>query len=258
MRLKDAAGWNQTEQDWRNVMTVEPRGCFGIDCDGTLAATATAVRFGKELGWIGMVLTHPEYRRRGLARRLMEHSIEYLEREGVPWIKLDATDMGRPLYALLGFEDECAVERWARPPAGCEGVELVPAADLPFELDAEAFGARRAVLLRLLACSGEVTTHREGYAMGRAGSKAAYFGPSVARAPETARDLLRWFLARHGGETVYWDLLPGNAQAKRLAEEFGFAPLRRLVRMSRPGAGSARPFTHNDCCVFAIAGFEYG
>ena len=80
----------------------------------------------------------------------------------------------------------------------------------------------------------------------------------MARAPETARGLLRWFLARHSGQTVYWDVLPGNAQAKALAEEFGFAPLRRLVRMARPGVRDARPFAHNDGCVFAIAGFEYG
>ena len=135
------------------------------------------MRFGKDLAWIGMVLTHPDYRRRGLARRLMEHSIEYLERVGVRWIKLDATDMGRPLYALLGFEDECAVERWARQPGECEGAELVPAAELPLELDAEAFGAGRGALLRLLACSSTVATHREGYAMGRAGIEGGVLRP---------------------------------------------------------------------------------
>lgn len=258
MRLKDAAGWNQTEQDWRNVMAVEPAGCFGVECEGTLAATGTAVRFGRELAWIGMVLTHPDYRRRGLARRLMEHAIGYLEREGVEWIKLDATDMGRPLYEQLGFVAECGVERWARPPGECQGVAPDRDAELPFDLDREAFGACRAPLLRLLAESGPVAVHREGYAMGRAGTKAAYFGPSVARRYETARDLLGWFLSRHAGETVYWDLLPANAAAKGLAEEFGFAPLRRLVRMARPGARERRPLVHNDGCVFAIAGFEYG
>ena len=28
MRLKQAAGWNQTEQDWVNVMALEPEGCW--------------------------------------------------------------------------------------------------------------------------------------------------------------------------------------------------------------------------------------
>ena len=43
MRLKEAAGWNQTEQDWRNLLHLAPDGCFGIDVNGVLAATTTAV-----------------------------------------------------------------------------------------------------------------------------------------------------------------------------------------------------------------------
>jgi hypothetical protein len=93
--------------------------------------------------------------------------------------------------------------------------------------------------------------------MGRAGTRAAYFGPCVSRTPEAARQLLRWFLAQHPGEAVYWDLLPGNAAAAELAGEFGFAPLRRLMRMARPGLPGAG-FIRNDCHTFAIAGFEYG
>ena len=74
------------------------------------------VCYGADLAWIGMVLTLPEFRGRGLARKLMEHSIAYCERRGVGWAKLDATDMGAPIYAKLGFEPECAVERCLREP----------------------------------------------------------------------------------------------------------------------------------------------
>ena len=28
MRLKEAAGWNQTEEDWLRLLRLEPRGCF--------------------------------------------------------------------------------------------------------------------------------------------------------------------------------------------------------------------------------------
>ena len=68
MRLKEAAGWNQTEADWRNVLTLAPESCFGIECDGELRATTTAICYGRELAWIGMVLTDPAYRGRGFAR----------------------------------------------------------------------------------------------------------------------------------------------------------------------------------------------
>lgn len=259
MRLKEAANWNQTRQDWINVMRVSPHGCFGIDVDGELAASATAVCFGSRLAWIGMVLTAPEHRGKGLARRLMEHSIEWIERQGVDWIKLDATDMGRPLYAKLGFEDECAVERLGREPGGEIAMPEPPpiAADALYELDREAFGADRAELLQLIAPMGCVTAG-SGYAMGRPGSKAAYFGPCVARDADSARQLLQWHIARHPGQKVFWDVLETNPAARELAAEFGFTPLRRLIRMVRPGRPDARPLPHEDRLVFAIAGFEYG
>jgi GNAT superfamily N-acetyltransferase len=255
MRLKEAAGWNQTEADWLHVLRLAPQGCFCVDVEGELAATATAVCYGSELGWIGMVLTHPEHRGKGLARKLMEHALEYLEGRAA-CIKLDATDMGRPLYGKLGFEDESPIERWARPGR----VGFSPrASSLPLsrsleELDRKAFGADRSELLSVLA-SIECTALPHGYAMGRAGSKATYLGPCVAQTSDEARKLVAGFLDRHAGETVYWDLLPQNVEAVRIAQESGFSPLRKLVRMARPGSA---PFPHDDRLVYAIAGFEYG
>jgi len=255
MRLKDAAGWNQTEADWRNLFQLAPEGCFGIDIDGALAATTTAVTFGRELAWIGMVLTHPDHRGKGLARRLMEHALLYVDGRA-DCVKLDATDMGRPLYQKLGFEDECAVERWARPgatgftPRGTSGA-LSPAVE---ELDRQAFGADRSQLLAMLTEIESIATG-DGYAMGRAGSKATYFGPCVAQTSATARRLIDTFLARRPEEAIYWDILSQNTEALRIAQETGFQPVRKLVRMVRPAGAK---FRHDDKLVYAIAGFEYG
>jgi GNAT superfamily N-acetyltransferase len=257
MRLKEAAGWNQTEQDWRRVLQMEPEGCFGLLCDGVLVATTTAVCYGRELAWIGMVLTDPAYRGRGFARRLMERALEFCEERGAQWIKLDATDMGRPLYSKLGFEDEAPVERWTLPKSEAAGRTLDSfAPDLA--MDRAAFGADRAALLESLASEEAASAPGEGYAMGRAGSNAAYFGPCVSRSADAARHLLEWFLGLHRGESVAWDILPGNEEALRLAREFGFGRRRQLVRMVRSGSASSKPFEHNDSYVFAIAGFEYG
>jgi len=259
MRLKEAAGWNQTEEDWANLLAAEPEGCFGLDCDGALVATAAGVCFGRSLAWIGMVLTAPEYRGRGFARRLMDHTLAFLASRGVEWIKLDATDMGRPLYAKLGFEGEGPVERWCLPRvADPRPVDLPPCRVEDFaELDHAAFGADRLEILRRVAVESACIPG-EGYAMGRPGTKAPYFGPCVCRSSQAARTLLEWFLARHPGESVFWDLLPSNAEALRLAQEFGFEPRRKLVRMSLRGLPEAPSFRHDDSAVFAIAGFEYG
>jgi hypothetical protein len=94
--------------------------------------------------------------------------------------------------------------------------------------------------------------------MGRGGSLAAYFGPCVSGSPETARTLLESFLATRPNEPVFWDLLPDNAAAVQLASEFGFRPVRKLVRMARPGIPAAKPFHSDNSKVFAIAGFEFG
>ncbi len=253
--LCQTAGWNQTRQDWSNLLRLAPQGCFCIEVDSELAATTTAVCYGSELAWIGMVLTHPRYRGRGFARALMEHALEYLEQRDVGWIKLDATDMGRPLYRKLGFEDEGIIERWLR--SSGEVPNSVPrsAASIWSWLDLPAFGADRSELLNQLGQIGSAEIPDQAYAMGRPGAQAAYFGPCVSLSAGAAADLVEWFLARHGGEQVYWDLLPANSEAVHLARNFGFEPVRRLVRMARR---ETRPFMHDDSRVFAIAGFEYG
>src|ERR1041385_3750322 len=68
--LSPAAGWNQSDNDWRRLLECAPRGCFGIEVEGNLVASTTAVCYQRDLAWIGMVLTHPEYRGRGFAGRL--------------------------------------------------------------------------------------------------------------------------------------------------------------------------------------------
>jgi GNAT superfamily N-acetyltransferase len=260
MRLNQAAGWNQIPADWERLLKLEPTGCFGLETDGHLAAATTAVCFGRRLAWIGMVLTDPEYRRRGYARRLMEHALEYLEERGIAWIKLDATEMGQPLYELLGFVAEESIERWsivspATAPANrtSSGFDL----ELYRELDAAAFGADRERVLRNLAL-GEAIGLPGGFAMGRPGAKALSFGPCIARETSAAKELAEWFLSAHPGDTIFWDLLPENHSAAELATELGFECRRKLVRMTRPGKPGAAPLLFDNSLVYATAGFEYG
>jgi GNAT superfamily N-acetyltransferase len=50
------------------------------------------------------VYTDPEYRRRGIARQLMQTMIAWCQREGFARVTLHASDDGRHLYQSLGFE----------------------------------------------------------------------------------------------------------------------------------------------------------
>ena len=107
-------------------------------------------------------------------------------------------------------------------------------------MDLRAFGADRSRLLARLADSESASIPGSGFAMGRPGSRAAFFGPCVAASVDVARRFVDWFVARHAGEPVYWDLLPDNPEAALLAESVGFRRIRQLVRMARGAASAPR------------------
>lgn len=50
------------------------------------------------------VYTDPEFRRRGIARTLLQTIIAWCQREGFARVTLHASDHGRHLYESLGFE----------------------------------------------------------------------------------------------------------------------------------------------------------
>jgi GNAT superfamily N-acetyltransferase len=255
IKLTRAAGWNQIPSDWERLLALDPEGCFTLESAGQMAATTTVVCYDRELAWLGMVLTAPEFRRRGFAESLIEKALRFVECRRVATVKLDATETGIRLYRRFGFVEECEVQRWQRAPEpveGAEGLSYRP----DFLYDRTRFGADRAALLSQLAELGAASLSGEGYAMGRPGFSASYFGPCLANSPASARRLLRWFLARHGEEHVFWDLFPANKEAVRLAQEFGFSPVRRLVRMALSRTSDCAIPNHTE--VFAIAGFELG
>lgn len=233
LHLSAAAGWNQTADDWLRLLELEPEGCFGIEADGRIAASATVITYGSDVAWIGMVLTLPEYRGRGYATQLMRRCIEYCDERRIRTVRLDATEMGRPVYAKLGFVDEYEVQRRAGelPP----GEPRPPVFDL--ELDRLAFGADRRRLVE-----------KTGFS--RPGRVASYIGPVTARTAAEARDIVL-----HCGVSgpCFWDVPAANPAALDLAGNLGFQPVRRLIRMRRGPAVAERPEY-----VFALAGFEYG
>jgi GNAT superfamily N-acetyltransferase len=230
LSLSLSANWNHLEADWRRLLDLAPGSCWGIEGDGHIVASATAISYGRALAWIGMVLTLPEWRGRGFASTLLRHLMDRLD---VATLKLDATGAGHPVYEKLGFVDEAVVERWVGTLAPA------PARTFPLDLalDREAFGADRAALLKCLG-------------LGRPGRVAGFVGPIVARTVDEARERV---LACGAAGRVFWDVPLANPQAVELARGLGFQSTRRLWRM-RKGA----PITERPEYVYALAGFELG
>jgi GNAT superfamily N-acetyltransferase len=248
MFLTVAAGWNQTAEDWGRLMSIDAGGCFGAEVDGRIVATSTLLRYESKLAWLGMVLTHPNYRNQGIARELVSQCLQLaLPRT----VRLDATNEGKRLYMEMGFFEECKIERWdctAAPQVEAPKLEPVEASA---QLDREVFGVNR---IKLLQTMGSGALLEDGsYALYREGREAVYFGPCVSTSIENTRTLLMSALSKYPGRRFFWDLFPHHREVADLAREFGFVPARQLSRMVRTG----HP-TLPDPRYHAIAGFEFG
>jgi len=56
-----------------------------------------------QIGYIMNVVIAPRYRRRDIARRIMQAMLKWLAEQGIQQAALHTTEMGRPLYEELGF-----------------------------------------------------------------------------------------------------------------------------------------------------------
>jgi GNAT superfamily N-acetyltransferase len=54
--------------------------------------------------YIANIYTKPDYRSRGIARRIMNAILDWCRAEGIKGVALHASPFGRPLYESLGFE----------------------------------------------------------------------------------------------------------------------------------------------------------
>jgi GNAT superfamily N-acetyltransferase len=261
MLLKEAAGWNQTEEDWQRLLALEPNGCFAAVKDGGLVGTTTTTTYGNDLAWIGMVLVDRQQRRQGVATQLMNVAIDYLK-DKVATVKLDATALGEPVYERLGFRVESRFERWS-------GIANARNADTPrlldhddlLALDRIAFAVDRSKLIEKLiddACVPPILLRAadgtlNGYALARNGTNADYVGPVVARSPKHVELLLDQVLSELSGRRVYIDFNTECGVSTSVLSDRGFVKERDLVRMSAGArAEKTSPF------VIAMAGPETG
>ena len=265
MKLKESAGWNQTENDWRCLLEVEPHGCFAAELDGELVGTTTTTTYEDELAWIGMVLVDPERRRQGIATRLLTSALEYL-RDKVATIKLDATPAGKFVYEGFGFKTEGLIERWTRNAdlqvVGCSDTDLdVETLRELIALDRAVFKANRSKLIEILvanSCAGPIVTRTEdgnlsGYALSRRGSKADYVGPCISQDTNHVGPLLDRLLAQMTGRPVYFDFNTSSICDSAVLAERGFKKERELIRMHY-----GEPSATTSSFVIGIAGPEFG
>jgi len=243
-RLRAELGWNQTIQDWQRLLALSPEGCFAAERNGEIVGTCTSVSYANALAWIGMMMVHPASRRQGIADALLRRCVDHLRERSVRCIKLDATPMGQPLYARIGFVPEWTLTRWEHDGSR---LEVEPRQDCilpPTEkhwpaivaLDTQVSGVPRGPLLQSLAAESRRALVYEsrgsvmGFGMLRNGARASYLGPIAVR-PEVGEVLVRSLLSGHDDQPVFWDVPDLNEPASDLARRLGFSFARSLTRM---------------------------
>lgn len=264
-RLVAQAGWNQADDDWRCF--IGHGTAWAVEtADRHVIATAATLPYAG-IAWISMVLVDEAWRRRGIARGLIERCTREIHGAGLVPV-LDATPAGRTVYAGMGYRDVLGLQRWARGArrrttgAAPRGVRPLRPSDLRAiaALDAAAFGAPRPWLLQALAQrSGGFAAVAErdgavtGAVLGRPGRVATQIGPIVAPDPPVAATLLQYAAAGVPGP-VFIDALERHEAFADALEGLHFAPQRPFSRM----AWRRDALPGDTACYFAAAGPELG
>ncbi|MBE0659410.1 MAG: GNAT family N-acetyltransferase [Bryobacteraceae bacterium] len=252
LELCRAAGWNQTERDWRFFVEQTRAGCLVDELDGRVVGTSATLDYGDEFAWIAMVLVDPDVRGQGVGTRLLNESIRILA--GRKSIRLDATPAGERVYRPLGFKEEFALARYERPASASEAPACAPitGSDWPWilSLDRQAFGSRREPILRWLAQGAPDLAMATGdaYCFGRHGHRFDHIGPIVAKSAESAWQLLSAALSKCSRETV----VDAPIAHEEVLAQLGFIKQRPFLRMSL-----GEPPVFDASLNYAITGPEF-
>lgn len=240
------AGWNQLDSDWLRAMKLEPDGCFVAMIDNLPVGTTTACCFG-DTAWIAMVLVDKKNRNQGIGKRLVEHTIAFLEQKSVSTIRLDATALGQGLYQKLGFQPEYEVIRFTgkslcRTDGQNDLHKVFPndklAQDI-FNLDLHITGTNRTDFISdLIAtaespfyCTLDVYGKVDGYAGCREGNNAIQIGPVGAMNAASGERLLNAMAACFNKKPLFIDIPAANVHAMEWASKNGLTAQRSFTRM---------------------------
>jgi GNAT superfamily N-acetyltransferase len=260
--LSEEAHWNQTPADWQMMM--EAGDAIGFQSStGRIVASALALPYGSEFGWISMVLVSLDWRKKGLATKLLHACIDIQENGGRAPV-LDATPAGEHVYRPLGFVPHFGLTRWQHNDVGALKVVstgvVTPTpieADRIFEIDAKIFGGERKIVLQhLMDHSNAFSIMQQdgkGYLLGRDGRVATQIGPIMAADAPTALSMLDAALSKLPG-AVFIDACDHQVALTARLEHYGFTKQRPFLRMAKGGQESIGI----PAKFFAIAGPELG
>ena len=252
--LSTEAGWNQNEADWRFFLS---KGVvFGMRDGARLVASAALLPYSAGNAWISMVLVTADFRRRGIATKLMNACLDVAKRrELTTW--LDATPAGAAVYGPLGFMPTLQLRRLRlEKPQHTKAAQPLSAGSLEAlaTRDSRAMGFDRSTLLSEFAArpGSCIVSDDRAMALLRNGRTARQIGPLLADRADQALALVNAIVGCETGafliDAVHYqeEFLNGLVQSGWNIER----PFQRM-RFGRPTAPPAQ-------LPFAVAGPEFG
>ena len=251
--LSTEAGWNQNEADWRFFL--EHGIVFGVHDGVRLVATAALLPYSAGNAWISMVLVTSDFRRRGIATKLVDACLSAAAKRNLTtW--LDATPAGATVYGPLGFTPTLELRRLRlQKPLSTTTQPLSDGSlDALATRDSGAMGFDRSPLLSEFAArpGSRIVSNDRAIALVRDGRTARQIGPLLADRADQALELVEAIVGSGSG--------PWLIDAVHSRSEF-------LDGLVRAGWNVERPFQRmrfgpatasSAQSPFAVAGPEFG
>jgi GNAT superfamily N-acetyltransferase len=255
LALSEEAHWNQTEADWRFFLTKAT--VLGVhDGGGRLIATAALLPYTSDNAWISMVLVTTNWRRRGLATKLVDSCIDTaMKRRLTTW--LDATPAGVGVYGPLGFTPTMELRRLRFAGSAAAVTPKLVSDDNTDEFiarDRRAMGFDRSALLNELGRrpGSRLVSHGSAVALIRAGRTAGQLGPLYADDAASAAALVE-AIVRSGTGPLLIDVVNDHGAFLEYLTGSSWTIERPFQRM-RFGLATTKAVG----LPFAVAGPEYG
>jgi len=270
IEMMQSIGWNYAPDHFSRILDWSGTGAFCITYRRRVVATSTAIQYGKQRGWLGMIVTHAGHQGRGLGGRTTQTAIDHLRGRGVQEVMLDASDQGQALYERLGFRPLYPMLTWMgnanTPPLPPRStIRRATPDDLPalVALDGEIFGAERPAIIRRLLEDFPATSWvdvagatLQGFLIAQPHPPhATRLAPWMHRTPDGARDLLQTALHHLDSQKFRLDTASTNPQAGEIAQAFGLQPEGGCIRMIWGDAPDPH-FLHEQ--YYGVAGFPLG
>jgi GNAT superfamily N-acetyltransferase len=254
LALSTEAGWNQNEADWRFFLAQGT--VFGLRDGDRLVATAALLPYSADNAWISMVLVTPDWRRRGIATKLVDACLAAATRRGLTtW--LDATPAGAAVYGPLGFTPTLQLRRLRlEKPMDTKAARPLSAGELEplIACDTGAMGFDRSSLLSEFGNrpGSRIVSDADAIALVRNGRTARHIGPLLADRADQALALVDAITRSESGP---WLIDAVHSQKQFLNGLVGSGwnierPFQRM-RFGRPTSSPAQ-------LPFAVAGPEFG